>query len=109
MVKGLDQQLTESVMQGIGIIAGAAVPVIIIMLVKDFIKNFVSGFQIKVNSNYQYMNNFEFKGRKSCRVVDIGINKITIQDLKTEQIITIFNKDFIKAEIWKNLKNKEEE
>jgi len=95
-------QLTSTILSGILIIMGAGTPVIAFFLIKDVIKNIVAGLEIKLNSNYQYVNDFEFEGRKNCRIVDIGFTKVTIQDLATEQIIVIYNKDFVSAKIWKN-------
>ena len=97
-----EDQLMKTIMSGIVIVLGAGTPVILFFLIKDLIRNIVAGLEIKLNSNYQYVNNFEFEGRKECRIVDIGFTEVTIQDLSTEQIISIYNKDFLSAKVWKN-------
>lgn len=99
----MEQELNSSVLDGLGILIGAGVPLIVIILVRDIISNFVAGIQIKMNSNYQYINDFEFEGRKKCRIVNIHPTTVEIQDMLSNQSIIMFNRDFMKAKIWRNI------
>lgn len=99
-------QLDQSIWQGLGILFGAGVPLVVILLIKDWLSNFVAGIQIKLNSNFQYINSFEFDGRKNCRISNIHLVKVEIQDLESDQFITLFNREFLKAKVWRNIERK---
>ena len=99
----MNQELDSAILQGLGILFGVGVPVVVIMLVKEWLSNVVAGIQIKMNSNYQYVNCFEFDGRKKCRIINIHMTIAEIQDMESNQRIVLFNRDFIKAKIWRNI------
>ena len=88
---------------GLGILIGVGIPVVTSLLVKDYIINFVAGIKIKLNTNFQYINSFEFDGRKNCRVFNIHMSYVEIQDMDADQLISIYNKDFVKTQIWRNI------
>ena len=46
---------------------------------------------------------FEFEGRKKCRVSNIHFTTVEIQDMASDQFITVFNREFMKAKIWRNI------
>ena len=99
----MNQEFSDAMITGIGMLLGAGIPVVAIMLIKDFLNNFVAGIQIKLNTNFQYINSFEYEGRKKCRVSNIHFTTVEIQDMECDQFITIFNRDFMKAKIWRNI------
>ena len=99
----MDAQFSDAMVKGIGMLLGAAIPVILVMLIKDFLSNFVAGIQIKLNTNFQYINSFEYEGRKKCRVSNIHFTTVEIQDMECDQFITVFNREFMKAKVWRNI------
>lgn len=99
----MEQELNNDMMQGLGLLIGAGAPLVMILLMRDVISNFVAGIQIKMNSNYQYINDFEFEGRKKCRIVNIHPTTVEIQDMLSNQSITMFNREFIRAKVWRNI------
>lgn len=99
----MNQDLFDAILTGSGLLLGAGLPVILVMLVKDFLANFVAGIQIKLNTNFQYINSFEFEGRRKCRVSNIHLSTIEIQDMESDQFITVYNKDFLKVKVWRNI------
>ena len=99
----MDKEFSDAMLTGIGMLLGAGVPIVTIMFVKDFLNNLVAGMQIKLNSNYQYINSFGYEGRKKCRVSNIHFTTVELQDMESDQFITIFNKDFIRAKVWRNI------
>ena len=98
----------SSVYTSLGYLVGLGLPIIIGLLIKDTVLNITAGIQIKLNSNFQYINTFEFETRKNCRIFNIQFNTVEVQDLDTDQILVIFNKDFMKTKIWRNIDKKEE-
>lgn len=99
----MSQELDSAILQGLGILFGVGIPVVAIMLVREWLSNMVAGIQIKMNSNYQYVNCFEFEGRKKCRIINIHITSVEIQDMESNQSIVMFNREFIKAKVWRNI------
>lgn len=99
----MNQELDHAILQGLGILFGVGVPVVAIMLVREWLSNFVAGIQIKMNTNFQYVNSFQFEGRKRCRVVNIHMTTVEIQDMDCDQFITIFNREFLRAKVWRNI------
>ncbi len=99
----MGNEFNDSVLNGLGILFGAGIPVVIIMFVKDWISNFVAGLQIRLYSNYQYINSFEWEGRKHCRISNIHFTTVEVQDTENDQFITIMNRDFLKTRIWRNV------
>ena len=99
----MQQEVNDSILTGLGVLIGAGVPLVVIMLAREWLSNFVAGIQIKMNSNYQYINCFEFEGRKKCRIINILSTKVELQDMESNQHMVMFNREFIKAKIWRNI------
>jgi len=93
---------------GFAYLLGIGIPFLIIYCVKDYVINIVSYFFIKGKSTFQLNNNFEIKGRKRCRVLGFYLTQVHVQDMDTKQTLRIFNKDFVKLNIWENPVDKDE-
>jgi len=87
---------------GFAYLLGIGVPFLIVYCVKDYVTNVASYFFIKGKSTFQLHNDFEIKGRKRCRVIEFHLTQVHIQDMETRQVLRIFNKDFVKLNIWEN-------
>ena len=93
----------NEMMRGLYIVLFAAIPIVVILLVKDYIRNIVACIQIKLSSNYQFVNSFQFDERKKCRIFNIGLQETIVQDIEKEQMLVIPNIEFIKMKIWRNI------
>ena len=92
----------RNVLQAFYVLIFAAIPIILFFLLKDSIRNIVAFLQIRMSTNYQFVNTFEFEGRPKCRIFNIGMQSTIIQDITKEQMMFIPNCEFRKMRIWLN-------
>ena len=96
------ERFIEDSTVGFAYLLGIGIPALIVYCVKDFVANIASYFFIKGKSTFQLHNDFEVRGRKRCRVIEFHLTQVKIQDVESRQVLRIFNKDFIKLNIWEN-------
>ena len=84
---------------GFWVFLAIGLPILAFFLFKDFAINFLYWIVIKLNTSYQFQNNFIMDG-KNCQVVQISVQNVFITDLDTGDIIQIRNKDFVDKDIW---------
>ena len=92
----------KSATMGFAYLLGIGLPFLAVYIVKDFVINVVSCFLIKGKSSFQLHNNFEFRGRKNCKITETTLTQVHIFDVDTRQILRIYNKDFVKVNFWEN-------
>ena len=96
------EEIINRAIQASAYLIGIGIPLLIIYLVKDYVSNIASYFIIRTNSTFQLHNNFEYEGRKNCRILEFTWTKVHIEDMGTNQVIKVFNKNFVNAKIWEN-------
>jgi len=111
----ISNEIMESMVNGTGLFFGIGIPLVLTALIKDYVANVASGILIKMSSNFQYINSFEFEGRENCRIFNMHLTTVEIQDMDKDQILTVFNSNFVRAKLWrkfdrpKNAKYQEED
>jgi len=90
------------IIQALYILFFAGIPVILFFLIKDYVRNVAAFIQIKMGSNFQFINSFEYGGRKKCRIFSMTLQKTVIQDVEKEQLLFVPNCEFAKMKVWLN-------
>jgi len=84
---------------GFWIICGIGFPLIAYFVLKDYIKNVGAWALIKLNTNYQFQNDFRMDGER-CQILQIRLQHTIILNVETAEITIIRNKDFLSKEVW---------
>ncbi len=74
-------------------------PLLMFFLMKNYFLNFVAYVIIKLNTSYQFQNNF-CMDEKRCQIMAIRFQYVVVIDVDTEEYTQIENRQFVKMKIW---------
>ena len=78
-------------LSGFWILCGVIIPLVCWSIVKDYFKNFTAWVLIKLNTTYQFQNDFIMDGKR-CQVLEIRFGETIIMDIETGDTIRMRNK-----------------
>jgi len=88
------------------LVAQFVVPLLGFFLIKNYFLNFVAFIIIKLNTDFQFHNDFEMDGRH-CKMLSLKSQYVMVWDFDNRQSTKVGTREFLKQRVWVNEPEKE--